>query len=90
MPENEVTLFKNLVTDNHEWYMSSFQILSRTPQLSEDIYKKLVAHAQNEDYDVSNLHKTVHVDGVGASSSETGESSEDRAGLWWLKSLVGK
>lgn len=65
------------------------QVLSRTPQLSDEIYQSLLEYAQSEGYDVSKLHKTEQLEGVGEASAESDENV-DRAGLWWLKSLFGK
>lgn len=63
-------------------------VLSRTPQLSEDVYAELLAHAEKEGYDVSKLHKTVH-DEDSSSAEEAKKASEDK-GTWWLKSMLGK
>ena len=67
-------------------YAVHFQVLSRTKEMSEEIYKEILEHATNEGYDVSKLHKTVQNPGV-----EEGEDGDtDRAGVWWVKSLFGK
>lgn len=65
-----------------------FQVLSRTPELSEDIYKELLEHATNEGYDVGRLQKTAQIPGVG--EGESSEEESDKTGVWWLKSLFGK
>jgi len=65
--------------------------LSRTPELSEEIYKELLDHATNEGYDVSRLQKTEHLPGVGeGDSTSNSDGSSDKTGVWWLKSLFGK
>jgi hypothetical protein len=66
------------------------QILSRTPELSDDVYKELVEQAKNEGYDVSKIHRTTHVKGIGGEDTDDKNTPSDRVGLWWLKSLVGK
>jgi len=81
--------------DNYQWALVGqpsrkfLWVLSRTPQLSDEIYQSLLEHAQNEGYDVSKLHKTEQLEGVGEATAESDENV-DRAGLWWLKSLFGK
>jgi len=66
-------------------------VLSRTPELSEEIYKELLDHATNEGYDVSRLQKTEHLPGVGeGDSSLNSDENSDKTGTWWLKSLFGK
>lgn len=65
-------------------------ILSRTTELSEDIYKELVEQAKNEGYDVSKIHRTTHVEGIGGEDTDDKNTPSDHLGLWWLKSLVGK
>jgi apolipoprotein D and lipocalin family protein len=54
--------------------------------MSEETYKELVEYAANEGYDVSKLHKTEQVPGVGEGEGE----NTDRHGAWWLKSLFKK
>jgi apolipoprotein D and lipocalin family protein len=65
-------------------------ILSRTTELSDDVYKELVEQAKNEGYDVSKIHRTTHVEGIGGEDTDDKSTPSDRVGLWWLKSLVGK
>ncbi|MCO5601953.1 hypothetical protein L7F22_056080 [Adiantum nelumboides] len=64
-------------------------VLSRTPQLSDDVYADLVAHAEKEGYDVSQLKKTVHDESDSSSLEEAKKASNDK-GTWWLKSVLGK
>jgi apolipoprotein D and lipocalin family protein len=74
------------------WRLGVFQVLSRTPELSEDVYKELLDHATNEGYDVSRLQKTEQIPGVGEGdeTSVPADGNTDKAGVWWLKSLFGK
>jgi apolipoprotein D and lipocalin family protein len=66
-------------------------VLSRTPELSEEIYKELLDHATNEGYDVSRLEKTKQLPGVGeGDSTSNSDGNSDKTGVWWLKSLFGK
>lgn len=65
------------------------QVLSRTPELSDEIYNQLLEHATNEGYDVSKLHKTQQIPEIGEEGTSNSENT-DRAGVWWLKSLFGK
>lgn len=80
-----------LLDDDYRWALVGqpsrkyLWVLSRTPELNEDVYSKLLDHAKSEGYDVSLLHKTPHDDSVG----EEQKSSNDK-GSWWLKSVVGK
>lgn len=68
-----------------------FKVLSRTPELNEDIYKELLDHATNEGYDVSKLQRTAQLPGVGEDgNSSNAEDNSDKVGIWWLKSLFGK
>lgn len=67
------------------------QVLSRTQELSEEIYKELLEHAMNEGYDVSKLQKTAQIPGVGeGDNSSSSHEKSDKTGVWWLKSLFGK
>jgi apolipoprotein D and lipocalin family protein len=61
-------------------------VLSRTPELSDEIYNKLLEKATSQGYDVSKLHKTPQPEGVATED----EGNEDKKGLWWLKAAVGK
>lgn len=70
-------------------YFVRFQVLCRTPEMSQEIYKELLEHATNEGYDVSKVHKTEQIPGVGEGEGED-EKDTDRAGVWWVKSLFGK
>jgi apolipoprotein D and lipocalin family protein len=65
-------------------------VLSRTPELSEETYQKLLEQAKNEGYDVSLVHKTLQLEGNGDPDSETAKTPNDRVGLWWLRALFGK
>ena len=67
-------------------YVVHFQVLCRTQEMSEETYKELVDYAANEGYDVSKLHKTEQVPGVGEGDGE----NTDRHGAWWVKSLFKK
>ena len=79
-----VDVFPFLLVTNS--YVVHFQVLCRTQEMSEETYKELLEHATNEGYDVSKLHKTEQIPGVGESEGE----DTDRAGVWWVKSLFGK
>lgn len=85
--------------ENYQWALVGqpsrkfLWVLSRTPELSEDVYKELLDHATNEGYDVSRLQKTEQIPGVGEGEVETSvpaDGNTDKAGVWWLKSLFGK
>jgi len=85
--------------ENYQWALVGqpsrkfLWVLSRTPELSEDVYNELLDHATNEGYDVSRLQKTEQIPGVGEGEVETSvpaDGNTDKAGVWWLKSLFGK
>jgi apolipoprotein D and lipocalin family protein len=83
--------------ENYQWALVGqpsrkfLWVLSRTPELSEDLYKELLDHATNEGYDVSKLQKTAQLPGVGEDgNSSNAEDNSDKVGIWWLKSLFGK
>jgi apolipoprotein D and lipocalin family protein len=84
--------------ENYQWALVGqpsrkfLWVLSRTPELSEDVYKELLDHATNEGYDVSRLQKTEQIPGVGEGdeTSVPADGNTDKAGVWWLKSLFGK
>ncbi|XP_027901736.1 temperature-induced lipocalin-1-like isoform X3 [Vigna unguiculata] len=61
-------------------------ILSRKPDLDEEIYKELVEKAKEEGYDVSKLQKTPQSD----RPEEAEEGPRDTKGFWWIKSILGK
>ncbi|KAM7264532.1 hypothetical protein ACFE04_002215 [Oxalis oulophora] len=75
-----------LITINHaqEWPIVNL-ILSRKSHIDEEMYNQLVEKAKGEGYDVSKLHKTPHND-----TPPEGDGPEDKKGLWWIKSLLGK
>ncbi|KAM7268800.1 hypothetical protein ACFE04_010966 [Oxalis oulophora] len=60
-------------------------ILCRQTQMDEETYKFLEQKAIDEGYDISKLHKTPQHD-----PPPEGAGPEDKKGLWWLKSLIGK
>ncbi|KAH7415062.1 hypothetical protein KP509_14G025900 [Ceratopteris richardii] len=62
-------------------------VLSRTPHLDEEIYSQMLAHAEKEGYDVSQLRKTPHDDDSAMESAKKGDNDK---GTWWLKSVLGK
>lgn len=62
-------------------------VLSRTPQLDDEVYSKLLEHAKAEGYDVTLLRKTCHDETVGEASEQNASSD---GGAWWLKSILGK
>lgn len=64
-------------------------VLSRTPQLSEEVYSEMMSHAEKEGYDISQLHKTHH-DEAGDADLEGEKKIENDKGTWWLKSVLGK
>lgn len=64
-------------------------VLSRTPQLSEEVYSEILSHAEKEGYVVSQLHKTHH-DEAGNADLEVEQKIENDKGTWWLKSVLGK
>ncbi|BBN10197.1 apolipoprotein D and lipocalin family protein [Marchantia polymorpha subsp. ruderalis] len=63
-------------------------VLSRTPQMSDEIYQSLLEQATKQGYDTSCLVKTSQVEGV--DTENTPESSTDKKGFWWLKAALGK
>lgn len=67
----------------------NLQVLSRTPELSDEVYNQLLQHASNEGYDISQLHKTQQIPEIGGGGISNTENT-DRVGFWWLKSLFGK
>ncbi|XP_024401756.1 temperature-induced lipocalin-1 [Physcomitrium patens] len=81
--------------ENYQWALIGqpsrryLWVLSRTPELSDEIYNQLLEHATNEGYDVSKLHKTQQIPEIGEEGTSNSENT-DRAGVWWLKSLFGK
>lgn len=62
------------------------QILSRSTQLDDEVYNQLVEKAKEVGYDVGKLHKTPQIE----PPPEAAESPNDKVGLWWFKSLIGK
>ncbi|KAH7423573.1 hypothetical protein KP509_12G061900 [Ceratopteris richardii] len=62
-------------------------VLSRTPELNEEVYSQMIAHAEQEGYDISKLKKTPHDD---AATMEASNKAENDKGTWWLKSVLGK
>uniref|UniRef100_A0A0D6R1J4 Lipocalin/cytosolic fatty-acid binding domain-containing protein n=1 Tax=Araucaria cunninghamii TaxID=56994 RepID=A0A0D6R1J4_ARACU len=79
-----------LLDQDYQWVLvgepslTSLWVLSRQPQLDEEIYNRLLEKAQEQGYDVGRLRKT----------SQTGVPDETEApkdkGFWWIKALVGK
>jgi apolipoprotein D and lipocalin family protein len=65
---------------------SILQVLSRTPELSDEIYNQLLETAKSQGYDVSKLKKTPQPEGVATED----EDKTDKKGWWWLKAAVGK
>ncbi|KAI5055860.1 hypothetical protein GOP47_0029381 [Adiantum capillus-veneris] len=65
-------------------------VLSRTPQLSDDVYADLLAHAEKEGYDVSQVRKTIQDEAADSSNLEVAKKLSDDQGTWWLKSVLGK
>ncbi|KAK9070805.1 hypothetical protein SSX86_011207 [Deinandra increscens subsp. villosa] len=61
-------------------------ILCRQNHLDEETYNKLVEKAKEEGYDVTKLKKTAHTN----PPPEAEDAPEDKKGVWWLKSLLGK
>lgn len=61
-------------------------VLSRTTELSDEIYNKLLEKATSDGYDVSKLEKTPQPEGVATEA----EASTDKKGWWWLKAAAGK
>lgn len=68
------------------WVVCGVKILSRTPQIEEETYKRLVEKAVEEGYDVSKLHKTPQSD----TPPETDSAPDDTKGVWWFQSLFGR
>jgi hypothetical protein len=60
------------------------KVLSRTPQLNDEIYSELVAYAESEGYDVSKLKRTQQ-DEAGTDGNDVNDK-----GTWWLMSMFGK
>ena len=70
--------------------MCVFKVLSRTPQLSDDIYSQLVAYAELEGYNVSKLKRTEQDEpGQQTLDGEEKDYVNDK-GTWWLTSMFGK
>ncbi|EFJ16014.1 hypothetical protein SELMODRAFT_155397 [Selaginella moellendorffii] len=83
------------IGDDYEWALvgqpsrSLLWVLGRKPELSDEIYSKLMELAKEQGYDISAVEKSKHDE-----SSETAQG-EERApnkdsGFWWLKTLFGK
>lgn len=62
------------------------QILCRQTHMDEEVYNMLVEKAKEEGYDVQKLHKTPQAD----PPAEEESAPEDKKGIWWIKSLLGK
>ena len=60
------------------------QVLSRTPDMSQELYSTLLETAKGQGYDTSLLLKTEH------KGEEPSSESANDGGAWWLKSLFGK
>ncbi|CAM6095934.1 unnamed protein product [Calypogeia fissa] len=61
-------------------------VLSRTTELSDEIYNQLMEKATSCGYDVSLLKKTPQPEGVATED----ETNTDEKGSWWLKAAAGK
>ncbi|KAJ3679542.1 hypothetical protein LUZ60_017553 [Juncus effusus] len=61
-------------------------ILCRQPHMDDEIYNQLLERAKEEGYDVAKLHKTPQND----PPPEGNATPEDKKGIWWIKSLIGK
>lgn len=62
------------------------QVLSRSTELSDEIYDKLLEKATGFGYDVSKLKKTPQPEGVATED----ETNTDKKGWWWFKAAAGK
>ncbi|CAI0394930.1 unnamed protein product [Linum tenue] len=62
-------------------------ILCRTTQMEPEVYDMLLEKGTEQGYDVSKLHKTPQAN---PPPPDAGEGPEDKKGLWWFKSLIGK
>eukprot|EP00897_Mesotaenium_endlicherianum_P007272 jgi/Mesen1/6573/ME000336S05791 len=62
-------------------------VLSRTPQMADETYAKLMEVATEQGYDVSKLKKTEHPEGV---VDGDGARKDDTHGFWWFRSMFGK
>eukprot|EP01018_Ginkgo_biloba_P006702 Gb_26167 [translate_table: standard] len=78
-----------LVDDDYQWALIGepsrkyLWVLSRQPQLDDEIYNRLLENAQQQGYDVTRLHKTTQT------QVPEDEAPKDK-GFWWIKSLLGK
>lgn len=61
-------------------------VLSRTTDLSDEIYNKLLEKATSCGYDVNLLKKTPQPEGVDTQD----ETKTDKKGWWWLRAVAGK
>jgi apolipoprotein D and lipocalin family protein len=64
---------------NHLW------IISRSPTMDEELYRRIVQRAAEQGYDVSELERTLHPEQLEEESSSSGK----RAGLEWEGALNG-
>lgn len=60
------------------------QVLSRTPEMGEEVYSALLDTAKGQGYDTSLLQKTEH------RAEEASSVSASDGGAWWLRALYGK
>ncbi|GLJ08233.1 hypothetical protein SUGI_0084570 [Cryptomeria japonica] len=77
------------IDEDYRWAMvgqpsrKSLWILSREPELDEEIYNQLLDKAREQGYNVDLLHKTTHT------QIPEEETPQDK-GVWWFKALLGK
>lgn len=59
-------------------------MLSRTPEMGDEVYSALLETAKGQGYDTTLLTKTEHV------GEEPSSVSASDGGAWWLRALFGK